>query len=348
MERNPSSSEKFSTLIIALSTFTNIPDREFDSLARNCGFYGRWPLEDETRNFKREIPYDELEVLADNSNTGADPNTDIPESDKKPARKNEKRPESIGDLTLQSGFEPEADTRSYKISLPEERFSAISGKEIIKTLKSECRYKSGELKTIITPVTVDMLGTGDGVYSKTGVAPASISVENKKRRGLPSDFETLDAMLQLLNSDIYPGASGQWHKFPLDIGLIKASLTRPKNRRQWAYLDLYSNEKHVRRFMVADITIGERHCCLIEVERRSDGAKEAFQAEIIFHQDWHAPSSADLIALSESLSKKYSRMKNINSLPNGLIRLGDGLRHTWASAEEYAARVVEAVQGASI
>lgn len=294
------------------------------------------------------FPYDELEVIADNSNIGADSTTDIPESEKKPAWKNEKKPEKVGDLTLQSGAEPEADTRCYKISLPDERFSAISGKKIIKTLKSECHYKSGELKTIVTPVTVDMLGTGDGVYSKTGVAPASISVENKKRRGLPSNFETLDAMLKLLNSDSYPGASAQWHVFPLDKGQIKASLTRADNKRQWGYLDFDAEEKQIRRFMMADITIGERHCALIEVERRSKGAEESFQAELVFHSDWHAPNSADLIALSKSLSIKYGRMKNINSLPNGLIRLGDGLRHTWASANEYAVRVVEAVQAATM
>lgn len=55
MERKPDSAEKFSTLIIALSEFTDIPDSELDSFARKCEIYGRWPPESEIRNVKREI-----------------------------------------------------------------------------------------------------------------------------------------------------------------------------------------------------------------------------------------------------------------------------------------------------
>ena len=292
------------------------------------------------------FPYEELEVIADNAGDSANPETDIPPSEKKTAWNGIKTPISNGDVALQSAAEPEANSGKYNIALPAERFTVISEKEIIKTLKSECRYKAGELKTIVTPATVDMLGTGDGVYSETGVTPASLSVENKKRRGLPADFESLVAMLELLRSDRYPGASGKLHQFPSDDGLINVPLTKAANKRQWGYLE--SERKHRRRFMMADIVVNERHCCLIEVERRPASSTDCYLAEIIFHADWHAPSTAELIAVSEMLSKKNGRMKNVGMLPNGLLRLNEHLSHkllhNWKSADEYATRVVHAIQ----
>lgn len=287
------------------------------------------------------FPFDELEVIADNDSSSADPKTDLSESEKKPAWiKHEKSPANIEKCLLQSGAEPEANTKKHKFDLPEERFMAINNKEIIKTLKSECRYKSGSLKTNITPTKTDALGTGDGTYGQTGVTPIGISVENFKRRGLPASFETLVAMLEIVNG--VPSVSGNLHHFACDNGLLEATLTKPSNRRQWAYLD--SKKSGIRRFMVADLTVGSKHCCLIEVERRPASPSDTYLVEIIFHQDWHMPNSIELTELAIRLSKCDGRMKNISSLPNGLMRLNDGLRHTWASADEYATRVIEVIQ----
>lgn len=292
------------------------------------------------------FPYNELEVVADNGNTPANPETDIPESEKKPAWPGEKQPNVADTTMLQSGAEPEADTRNNRIEVPEERFSAISGKSIIKTLKDQCLYKSGSLKTIVKQVTPTALGTGDGVYSATGVAPASIVVvDGKRKQSLPADFNTLVEMLEALNGESYPGASGQLHVFPSAAGLIDAPLTNGANKRQWSYLNF---KKRLRRqFMVADIVVEKYHFCLIEVEGRPNSDSDAYRVEVIYHDDWHKPNSAELIALVKSLTKGNGRMKNVGRLPCGLKRLGTGLLHRWESADEYATRVVEAVQKAS-
>jgi hypothetical protein len=55
IERNPSGSENFSILIIALPNFRDITNDEFNNLARSCELNGRWPPENEMRKYRREV-----------------------------------------------------------------------------------------------------------------------------------------------------------------------------------------------------------------------------------------------------------------------------------------------------
>lgn len=286
------------------------------------------------------FPYDELEVIPDNGGDKANPSTDIPDEEKKPAWSGKRLKGNLtDDVTLQSLHEPETNIETYKIDLSENRFSAIKDKKIIKTVKEECPYKAGELTTIVTLGECGILGTGDGTHSQTGVTPANVDILGD-RKGLPASLNGLIAMLTVLNG--YPGISAKLHSFPQGEGLINASLTNRADRRQWSYL--HYRTRKIRHFMVAAIQYAGHYFTLIEVERREDSPSDTYLAEILFHADGRAISHGELSAIAEKLSRVGGRMKHLNVLPNKIRRFGEGRKHTWKDTTEYAQSIASCLE----
>jgi hypothetical protein len=278
------------------------------------------------------FPFDQLEVIADNDGRKADPDTDKPDDEKKPAwtnPSNQSRP--LDETTLQSVIEPESHTEKFEIDCPQDRFSAIKNIKISKRKKEECDYKAGELRTIILLNGNGVMGTGDGTYSQTGVTPTNIETSGD-RKGLPASLDGLIVMLETLNK--YPGISARLHPFPQEDGLIKATLTNKANKRQWSYL--HFRTRKIRHFMIADIQFVDSYFTLIEVERRPDSPSDTYLAELLFHHDGSAINSGELTKIAMELSKVDGRIKHLPTLPYKILRLGKGMRHTWKNTDEYA------------
>lgn len=285
-----------------------------------------------------EFPYEELEVIADNDSSKADPNTDIPDSEKLIAFPNSKLVKGDvepTDLSLQSTQEPESIIEDYKIVLQENRFAAIQDKKIIKSIKEKCLYKARALKPRVKLDAISSLGTGNGDHNVSGVVPAQIQTD-QDRRGLPASWESLIEMLEVLNQ--YPGIEARPRQFPWGIGLMEAKKTNRSNKRQWSYLNFRTRK--IRRFMVADIQYLDNYFTVLEIERRADSPSDSYLLEILYKTGGVMISVGELDHISMLLSRVNGRMRNIPSLPSSINRLGAGMKHTWKDAHDYAEAIV--------
>jgi hypothetical protein len=75
------------------------------------------------------------------------------------------------EIDVQSAKPPDANIVMVETSSAGERFEALRGKQIIKTPKSECRYKSSSFRQLQA---VDALGMGQSSAGETDVAPLSV------------------------------------------------------------------------------------------------------------------------------------------------------------------------------
>lgn len=339
--------------------------RVYDSLIRSsanarsafpeCGLpfegYTRWeirgiPLKPEGRAGKRWLvfeikqcaapfPYEELEVIRDNDNRQGDPETDLPEEEKRPAWAGPARkPEPTPEGELQSGEPPDAAQQRLRIPSAQERFEALFGKSVIKTLKDRCRYKSSSFRQ---DVKVDSLATGDGVAGQADVGPAKVEwkreAEIQRRKGLPASFEAMLAVVEALNA--MPGVRANVRPSAPEIAYLPPS--KPSRMQQWSYLDFRS--KLWRQVMVVDIAYGHRHASLIEFEARQS---EQFVAGLLVSSDPVPISNAALARLFKLLVSVRGVWAGLPAQPRmQLCRL----KHTRPSATEFAAAVVHAAFG---
>ncbi|PPU93327.1 hypothetical protein XalbCFBP2523_07625 [Xanthomonas albilineans] len=282
------------------------------------------------------FPFDELEVVRDNDGTQADPGTDLPEDEKRPAWSPPRRTAKLGaDAEIQSDDQPEAQIDSIDISLASERFEALNGKSVIKTPKTECRYKRSSFRR--TQVVV-LLGAGAAGGQATGVGPLRVTLrrEAERLKSLPASFDALLKVVDALNTLESVSASVR----PPTPATVNLPLTKPRGRWQWGYLD--SAGKIERRVMVIDIECAG--CCgsLVEFERRRS---ERSKAALLILFEAVPLSDERLKRLLHALVNAEGVWANLKPHPADMkLAL---FNHSRTSAEAFADDICTALQRAS-
>src|SRR5690606_31860934 len=276
------------------------------------------------------FPFRELHLDSDNdANPAEDPDKDLPEEKKRPAWATpSKVAKRSPDDELQSEGAPDADIATIQVFLPGDRFDDIAGKEIIRTPKEQCHYKSAHLRR---PQGLDALGTGEAGYEENGIGPLRAELERsaskvKRSDALPASFESLLEVVEAANRLV--GVTARIREPTDATGLLR--LTEPASQRQWAYLD--SAKKIRRRVMIVDFACEESHGCVIEYERRQ--SERSRLALFISRESARIPDGVLLQLLDELVSAEgvWIRMKRC---PSGL-----GLvlfNHSRPSAVKFAA-----------
>ena len=218
------------------------------------------------------FPFDAITCDRDNSNLRPEKGEDLPDDQKKPAFPI--KPASGKDITdgeLQSDNEPSNNRQSAVVTLPEDRFGALSSMELEKPEKEMCHYISAD---VVRPLALptDVLGTGDGTYSDNGVTPTVVETERVRQAPLPVSFENFEAMIRYL--DELPGYQARIR--PIKDSIAHIPLTKPRWTRQWSYLD--SGRKIKRAVVIADVIHKQQVYSLIEFQWREG---EAFKLALM-------------------------------------------------------------------
>lgn len=278
------------------------------------------------------FPYEELEVIRDNDNRKGDPERDLPEEEKRPAWAGAPRtPDPSGESELRSGAQTDVTLQRIQIQSTHERFDALFGKSVIKSLKDQCRYKSASFRE---NVSVDALGTGDTAAGQHEVGPAEVEwareAEIQRRRGLSASFEAMLAVMQALNA--VPGVRATVRSSLPEIACLPPS--KPSRHKQWSYLDFKS--KRWRQVLVVDIVCGDLHASLIEFEARES---EQFVAGLLVPRHPQPISNSALANILKQLVSARGVWANV--LTQSWVQL-IRLKHTRPSPSEFAAAIVKA------
>lgn len=212
------------------------------------------------------FPFRELHVDADNDAEQAqDSDNDLPDEEKQSAWSTpSKAARRSPDDELQSALPPDADIGAAQVFLPGDRFDDIAGKEIIRTPKEQCRYKTAALRR---PQGLDALSTGDGSCEESAIGSVHAELERevpqvRRSEGLPASFESLHAVIEALNQ--LDGVTASIRTPTERIELLR--LSAPTRQWQWAYLD--SSRRVRRRVVIVDIACEDSNGCVVEYERR--------------------------------------------------------------------------------
>ncbi|UQQ16503.1 hypothetical protein [Xanthomonas arboricola] len=302
-------------------------------LPKEDGSGNRWLIY-ELMGCTAPFPFEDLEIVRDNDGRAADPETDIPDDDKRPAWSPGVKAVKVDPgAEVQSGDPPRAELQSVDLPSAGERFAALRGKQIIKTPKDQCQYKKTE---VIGTEAVDTLGTGDpGGDGVKGGAPARVEWQRevKRREALPASFESLLAVVDALNS--FEGTTAHVRTLSRSTEFLR--LTRPSGHRQWGYLN--SARRILRRVMIIDIACNGRLGCLVEYERRDS---ERSRLALFVARETDGLSEAVLIRLLDALVIAEGVWANLKSCPVTVeLKL---FNHSRPSAKIFAADLREAMQ----
>lgn len=214
------------------------------------------------------MPYSELTIIRDNDGNLASPETDNPEEDKMPYIRGSYGGDESDGKNIQSEMDTNANLSDVKLTLPTDRFTALTGRKPDKPTKEQCEYRSAGLSS--KSFEVDALGTGKGGYGQAENKVQRVSVvvshSEKKKAAAPS-FELFRDAIESLAS--YPGVYAEIRL--VSLSLAQLPLTKYARRAQWAYLD--SKTKTRRSVIIADICFGECWFCLIEFQLRESESR---------------------------------------------------------------------------
>jgi len=295
----------------------------------------RW-LVFEIKQCGADFPYQELEVIRDNDSRKGDPKRDIPEEEKRPAWAGPQRtPEPSQESELRSGEQTDASLQRVQLQSANERFDALLGRSVIKSLKDQCRYKSASFRE---NVGVDAFGTADTSAGQHEVGRAAIEwtreEEFARRKGLPASFEAMLGVMEALNT--VPGVSATVRPNAPDIAFLPPS--KPSRHKQWSYLDFKS--KRWREVLVIDIVNGDRYASLVEFEARRT---EQFVAGLLVPRLTQPISNSALSSIFRQLVSVRGVWANLPAQAwVQLVRL----KHTRPSPSEFATAIVKASFGA--
>ena len=286
-----------------------------------------------------QFPYDELQVIADNDGRQADPETDIPEDNKIPISRPSGKPSDETDSPrLQSGREPDKQGLPKRLELPGDCFNALLGKKIRKLEKDHCDYKSGQLTTVVEPPP-SAHGTGDGDLTKPGIGKVDVAKLNS--HALPPSYELLVALVNELKTR--SGVTAKLLPLSDGPGLVKARLTAPAGRRQWAYIDYKRRSR--RYLMIAEIRAASRYFYLIEIERRASSPSDKYRAELFYSDYYRQFSDRQIDSLVHALSTQEGRVSRFDLLAKlGIYKDKKGMRHLYSEPKYYADRLIEIMQ----
>jgi hypothetical protein len=278
------------------------------------------------------FPFDAITCDRDNSNLRPEKDEDISDDQKAPAFP--AKPASGKDITdgeLQSDNEPFNNVQSAVVTLPEDRFGALTNMELEKPEKEMCHYISaGVVRPLALPT--DILGTGDGTYLDNEVTPTAIKTEYVRLAPLPASFENFEAMIRYI--DALPGYQARIR--PIKASIADIPLTKPRWTRQWSYLD--SERKLRRAVVIADVIHKQQTYSLIEFQWREG---EAFKLALISLPSGVRLSDELMSNVLYVLAQKSGRWENAKPLSFN-TRLAT-LKHTWPCVEAYAEAVVSKI-----
>ncbi|MCG9053523.1 hypothetical protein LH447_10530 [Laribacter hongkongensis] len=280
------------------------------------------------------FPFSAITCDRDNSNLRPEEGKDQPDDLKEPAYPS-KQPsgQDVTDGELQSEEDTSKNIQSAVVTMPEERFGALAGIELEKPEKDVCHYFSaGVIRPLALPT--DVLGTGNGSYTDTGVTPTSAEVKHIRQEAMPASFENFEAMVKHLD-----GLAGCQAKIRTRTDAIAyIPLMKPHKAWQWSYLD--SGKQQRRAVVVADIVRGPSAYSLIEFQWREG---ESFKLAMVSLPGGAKLGDEQLNLLLRLLAKKEGRWESAKSLLGNIQLLT--LKHTWPSVETYAQAVMARMEG---
>lgn len=288
------------------------------------------------------FPYEDLLVMADNDSGQANPETDIPDQAKIPINRPGKDNDSkSGPFSLQSTKEPDKRMLPKRLELPGNSFEALRGKIIKKNAKTLCKYKTGQLTTIVA-TSPSTYGTADVGHSPTAVGKGEL-VQTRPDT-LPPSYELLVELVQELN--IRPNINARLPPLPDGPGLIKAKRTAPPNRRQWAYID--KERRQLRTFVVVEIEVFQEYFYLVEIERRPNAPGDEYSAQIFTSRHLTPLTTQQIGVIRDILSRQDGRIKNPTPLLLADLQIiPKRLRHTFSSTNEYATKLLSLIRSHS-
>lgn len=287
------------------------------------------------------FPYEELEVMRDNDSRRGDPLKDISDEEKRPAwvQPARRADERIGEL--QSDEAPRADVHAAVLAELGRRFGAIEGKNIIKTAKESCPYKSGQLHLPDT-VAAALLGTGQGTYGDSQVNPAEIEwnpdeTETSTRvraKGLAASFEALERVMDAMNQ--ITGVRAQMRS---SKGLALIPKEYPDRKGDWAWLD--AGRHHRRGVMIIDIVAWGGRACVVECELRPT---ETCATGILLSGDGASISDNELHQVLRSHAKVRGVWKNTRGSSRLQVK---SLKHAQSTHEARAEAILQRIGSVS-
>lgn len=271
------------------------------------------------------LPYSHLTVIRDNDGTGAKNDTDRPEDEKKLySRKTVTSTQKSEDPHLQSGTDTNASLSNMLITVPSDRFGALTGRKPDKPTKEECEYRSAG--TSLQGFLIDALGTGLGGFGldEKNTQKANISPTYTRKKGAKASFDILISAVEELNK--YNGISASIRQ--VAPAFEHMPLTKSSKRWQWAYLD--SSTKTKRDVIIADILFNGQFFNLIEFEMREN---ENFTVSLISSGE-HKLNAEDFhkILFRCSLAEGIWKKIKLNDLGIDLI----SLKHTWSDHKSFS------------
>ena len=284
------------------------------------------------------FPFSNLVVIRDNDGRQASPETDLPESNKRPYLRNQ-RLKSGTSKKLHSIEEPVQNMKRMVIDYVKERFGDLWNKELIKPEKEFCNYRKTDLLFLPPSESTTALGTGDGTSGQSKTAPISISINvgketdiaqkprsHSRSEALPATFENMMAAVRYLSENYQDkGVTAKvWPTLYMPLTSNRSS--------QWSYLDTSATTTNLvktpRRVLIAELNIDNMLFWLVEFEQRES---ESLTAAMIYGAS--SMKAEEIKKILHLLAKSKGIWKNIST--NGKFHIRS-MKHSWPSIEEYA------------
>lgn len=290
------------------------------------------------------FPFSNLVVIRDNDGRQASPETDLPESNKRPYLRNQGL-KSGTSKKLHSIEEPVQNMKRMVIDYVKERFGDLWNKELIKPEKEFCNYRKTDLLFLPPSESTTALGTGDGTSGQSKTAPISISINvgketdiaqkprsHSRSEALPATFENMMAAVRYLSENYQDkGVTAKvWPTLYMPLTSNRSS--------QWSYLDTSATTTNLvktpRRVLIAELNIDNMLFWLVEFEQRES---ESLTAAMIYGAS--SMKAEEIKKIRHLLARSKGIWKNIP--PHGRFHIRP-MKHSWPSIEEYASSIYKA------
>ena len=290
------------------------------------------------------FPFSNLVVIRDNDGRQASPETDLPESNKRPYLRNQGL-KSGTSKKLHSIEEPVQNMKRMVIDYVKERFGDLWNKELIKPEKEFCNYRKTDLLFLPPSESTTALGTGDGTSGQSKTAPISISINvgketdiaqkprsHSRSEALPATFENMMAAVRYLSENYQDkGVTAKvWPTLYMPLTSNRSS--------QWSYLDTSATTTNLvktpRRVLIAELNIDNMLFWLVEFEQRES---ESLTAAMIYGAS--SMKAEEIKKILHLLARSKGIWKNIPPHERFHIR---PMKHSWPSIEEYASSIYKA------
>ncbi|TDF42369.1 hypothetical protein EYS14_05985 [Alteromonadaceae bacterium M269] len=272
------------------------------------------------------FPFEYLTADRDNNAKKADPDSDIPDNQKKPAFPKPPPPKpKNGDKPFQSKQAPSKHNQAETLSLPSQRFAALMGKEVDMPEKEQCNYISKRFNDDKAKKT-NKLGTGKGTSGESNTGKGSVNVKHVRREALPASFDVFkNAIIELNRKD---GIQALIRN--LDTRNTIIPLTGPSHKRQWSYLN--SDELSRRQIIAADIKTNNQIFTLVEVQGRPN---QTLKVALLSKVDKSKINENELHILLLKLAYLKGVWDNMNNTSIEDLQIST-MKHTWPTAQDFS------------